>query len=51
MQEISVLATKHEKLIDSDLLIFLKILFNIYPPLIVSIHSSVEVDIGVMVQK
>ena len=44
-------STKHEKLRDNDLLIFLKIPFDIYPPLIVSIHYSVEVDIDFMGQK
>ena len=31
--------------------LFLKILFDIHPPLIVSIHYPVEVDIGFMGQK
>ena len=52
MQEISILApTFLQPNMKSDLLIFLKISFDIYPPLIVSIHYSVELDIGFMGQK
>ena len=52
MQEISVLApTFLQPNMKSDLLIFLKISFDIYPLLIVSIHYSVEVDVGFMGQK